>query len=53
MGIFGENFLNPPAETLADCLQVMLYGLCGVFTVLILFFIITRIMVMIAGKMKP
>lgn len=41
---------NFEMETLNAGLQVMLYGLCGVFLVLILFYVLTKLMVNIANK---
>jgi Na+-transporting methylmalonyl-CoA/oxaloacetate decarboxylase gamma subunit len=48
--IFGQNFLNPEPETLLACLEVMVLGLGGVFLVLILFYIITKLMVKISNN---
>ena len=39
-------------ETLNAGIQVMLYGLSGVFLVLILFYVITKLMVNIANKVQ-
>ncbi len=51
ISFFGENFLKPSTETLMACLQVIVYGLAGVFTVLILFFIITKILIMVSNML--
>lgn len=45
-------FHPDPSLVLAG-LQVMLYGLAGVFTVLILFYIVTKAMLSISIKMQP
>lgn len=36
---------NPSSELIGAGLQVMVYGLVGVFTVLILFYLVTKAMV--------
>ena len=43
---------NPSAELLGAGLQVMAYGLFGVFTVLILFYAVTKIMVNVFTKIE-
>jgi Na+-transporting methylmalonyl-CoA/oxaloacetate decarboxylase gamma subunit len=42
---------NPSAELLGAGLQVMAYGLVGVFTVLILFYVVTKSMVSVFTKL--
>lgn len=41
---------NPSSELVSAGLQVMAYGLIGVFTVLILFYLVTKAMVSIFTK---
>jgi Na+-transporting methylmalonyl-CoA/oxaloacetate decarboxylase gamma subunit len=42
---------NPSSELVSAGLQVMVYGLIGVFTVLILFYLVTKAMVYIFTKL--
>lgn len=42
---------NPSSELVSAGLQVMTYGLIGVFTVLILFYLVTKAMVYIFTKL--
>ena len=42
--------MNP---TISAALQIMGLGLGGVFTVLILFYIVTRLLIVIAKKLPP
>jgi len=42
---------NPSSELVGAGLQVMAYGLVGVFTVLILFYLVTKAMVSIFTKL--
>ena len=42
---------NPSGELVGAGLQVMAYGLIGVFTVLILFYAVTKIMVNVFTKL--
>jgi len=48
--IFGENFLRPSAEILADTTTIAILGLAGVFTVLILFFIVTKLLILFSTR---
>lgn len=43
---------NPSGELLGAGLQVMAYGLIGVFTVLILFYVVTKVMVKVFTKIE-
>lgn len=42
---------NPSGELVGAGLQVMAYGLVGVFTVLILFYVVTKVMVNVFIKL--
>lgn len=42
---------NPASELFGAGLQVMAYGLVGVFTVLILFYVVTKAMVSVFTKL--
>jgi Na+-transporting methylmalonyl-CoA/oxaloacetate decarboxylase gamma subunit len=42
---------NPSSELVSAGLQVMVYGLVGVFTVLILFYVVTKTMVSVFTKL--
>lgn len=44
-------FIQFELETLLDGLQVMLYGLVGVFIVLILFYLVTKGLFVVANKL--
>jgi len=43
---------NPSGELVGAGLQVMAYGLFGVFTVLILFYVVTKAMVNVFSKIE-
>lgn len=43
---------NPTGELVGAGLQVMAYGLIGVFTVLILFYVVTKVMVNVFTKIE-
>lgn len=43
---------NPASELVSAGLQVMIYGLVGVFIVLILFYLVTKAMVYIFSKLE-
>lgn len=43
---------NPTSELIGAGLQVMIYGLVGVFTVLILFYLVTKAMVYVFSKLE-
>jgi Na+-transporting methylmalonyl-CoA/oxaloacetate decarboxylase gamma subunit len=43
---------NPTSELVGAGLQVMVYGLVGVFTVLILFYLVTKLMVNVFSKLE-